>query len=120
MNIPKTLYWFVFLCIFLGALYLTITGNQSIGFTIFFVLGMLHAIVFYIAEKDFLGIRSKVREIIFWISGGIHAVWEDKLIIPFAFIAIISVFFIILLFLFWGLKKLFCEPRAVFKALQRL
>lgn len=116
MNISKILYWFVFICIFLYASYLSITGYQTLGFSIFFILGMIHAIVFHIAEKSFTEIRSKIREVVFWISGGIHAVWKDKLIIVFAFIAILSVISIVLIFLFFSLKSLLCKSRAFLKA----
>ncbi|MFQ5661909.1 MAG: hypothetical protein ACE5F2_01505 [Candidatus Paceibacteria bacterium] len=120
MNVSKILYWFVFLCIFLLASYLSITGRQVSAFIIFFVLGMFHAIIFHLAEKSFLEIRSKIKEVISLISEGIYAVWKDKLIIIYAFIAIFSVISIILLYFFFFLKKLVCAPMAVFKTLRRL
>ena len=52
MDIPKTLYWLVFGCIFLCASYLQYKGYQAFGMAILFFLGMFHVIIFHIAEKS--------------------------------------------------------------------
>lgn len=63
MNASK-LYLVVFLFIYFFASFLILIGYQNIGIIILLVLGFPHLIIFHIAEKDFIGIRLKVKDII--------------------------------------------------------
>ena len=121
MDMPKILYWSVFICVSLFSFYLQYYKEYQIfGITILLLFGSFHLIVFVVAEKSFVEIRLKIREVISLIFEGINAVWKDKLIVMYVFVAIISTIIIVLLFLFFFIKKLFYEPRVLFKTFQRL
>lgn len=110
MNMPKILYWFVFINISLYSFYLQYKGFNGLGITIMLLLGFFHLIVFYIAEDLFIEIRLIIRESVELIIAGISRI----IVVPLVFmvICIMAVFFFF--------KKIIDEPREFFKTLQRL
>lgn len=108
MNIAKILYWIIFICILLSSLYLQYEGHQAFGIRILLFLGFFHLIVFVIAIKDFMGIRSKIME-------GVELIIKVMGIVA---IIIFTILIISIVTPFFLLGKMLSKPREFFKTFQ--
>lgn len=90
MNNISKLYWGMFSLIFFIASSLIFKGYQGIGIVILLILGFSHIIVFHIAEKDFLGIRLKIKELIDSVIRMVAIAWKAKSMISILDIIIID------------------------------